>query len=377
MQAKTFKQLQKISQPRHFSKDEYICYEGELGNEMYIILRGEVGVYITNAMGTLTEVSTLKDGGFFGEMAIFDRLPRSASCIALEDTICVSISKENLVDFICECPDMAEKILENMSMRIRKLNNDLYKSVRENTKKKPEKFEIPSQYSFSHVVKEPYQDPRYFAQSAQVCPICEGTINVVNMKRNLMEVRNIDMDGRVNYMMCDPLWHEILSCPHCYYSNYRINFFNLNPTEKKEIKMLLKDEHAPVVEFKAEERTPFDNLVLKYLQAIHINETIQGGEHAFIGTLWLYLYWLGKDSGDEKFTDFCANKAIEKFQIAVAEYKTNDFNNKHSIALTLGNLFSYKHMEKQALEYGEMALESMNDMIRTCAEELVEKIRKK
>ena len=102
MRPETLEQLRKISMPRQFPKDEYICYEGQLGNEMYIILKGEVGVFVTNPIGTLNQVATIGVGDFFGEMAIFDNLPRSASCIALEETIAVAVTKENLDAFYKE-----------------------------------------------------------------------------------------------------------------------------------------------------------------------------------------------------------------------------------------------------------------------------------
>ena len=99
MRADTIMQLRKISKPKQFAKDDYICQEGQPGNEMYIILKGSVGIFVTNTLGTLNQVATMTEGGFFGEMAIFDDLPRSASCIAMEDTICVAVDKSNLRNF--------------------------------------------------------------------------------------------------------------------------------------------------------------------------------------------------------------------------------------------------------------------------------------
>ena len=104
MQPETIMQLKKISTPRQFAKDDYICHEGQPGNEMYIILKGAVGVYITSTIGTLNQVATIGEGDFFGEMAIFDNLPRSASCIAQEDTIAVAVTRENLQEFLATCP---------------------------------------------------------------------------------------------------------------------------------------------------------------------------------------------------------------------------------------------------------------------------------
>ncbi len=371
MKEETIKQLYKIAKPESYSKDEYICYEGELGKDMYIILKGSVGVYITSAMGTPVEIAVLNTGDFFGEMAIFDKLPRSASCVALEDSMCVAINESNLIGFMCQCPDVMERILKNMSKRVRKLNDELYKSTKKNIKERAPQFEIPKEYGFSHTVKEPYQEKRYFSEDTQCCPICGKEIKTINIKRHLMEKKNVDMDCRVNYLMCDPLWYEVLACPHCLYSNYRIDFFNINSDEVEGVKNVLKQEHKPVLENAEIIKTSFDNLVVKYLQAIHINEVINDEDHLLIGTLWLYLYWLAKDSGDDIFTAFCANKAIDKLQVEVDKGHSDMMNNKYSIALSLANLYAYKDMKKQARKYGEMALESMDDTIRACAQNFI------
>lgn len=368
MNEETIKQLRKVATPKTFSQDEYICYEGELGNEMYIILKGSVGIYVTNAAGSSVEVSTMNVGDFFGEMAIFDKLPRSASCIALEDTICVAIDQSNLIAFICQCPEIAEKILEKMSRRIRKLNDDLYKNTNQAPTKPVGKFEIPEEYGFGHVVKEPYQEPRYFSEYKQRCPVCGKEVNVTNMKKHLMSVRSIDTDGRTNYLMCDPLWHEVTSCRHCHYSNYNINFFNINPMDLTKVKKFLTEEYLPLTKDLPLKQTPFDGLVVSYLVAIHINKLINGNDIALIGTLWLYLYWLVKDSGDSKFANYCATNAIEEFKTAIDEDLIDDATSKYAIALSLANLLSYKKMYKPAKEYSELALDSLDDDIQRRAQ---------
>ena len=373
MKAETVRQLQKIAKPIAFAKDEYICYEGAPGNEMYIILKGLVGVYVTNAMGTLVEVTQINVGDFFGEMAIFDKLPRSATCIALEDTICVAINKNNILDFLCQCPDMAEQILKNMSTRIRKLNNDLYKNSRQVSVKKVDPFAIPDEYGFSHVVKEPYQNPKYFSEFKQKCPVCGKIITLTNMKRHLMEVKNVDLDGRINYMMCDPLWYEVMSCPHCYYSNYSINFFNVNEMAVDKIRKVFKLQHAPVVKDSLIKKTKFDEVVFSYLQAIHINEVINGSDSALLGTLWLYLYWLARDAGDDKFRGYCVNKAIEKLKEAIDENQIDDATTRCSISLSLASLYGVKNMTKQMKQYSDIALECIDDGVRGRAEKFVER----
>ena len=154
MREETIAQLRRLSTPKTFTKNEYICYEGQPGEEMHIILKGSVGVFVTNAIGELSQIATIQAGDFFGEMAIFDNLPRSASCIALEDTVTVAVDKENLQDFIILCPDMARQILENMSGRIRKLDEELYKNSRFVKNRHVPRFGVPTEYRGGHIVRK-------------------------------------------------------------------------------------------------------------------------------------------------------------------------------------------------------------------------------
>lgn len=375
MNIETVKQLQKLSSPKKFQKDEYICHEGQPGNEMYIILQGSVGVYLTSAIGTITEIAQIQQGNFFGEMALFDNLPRSASCIALEDTTCVAIHKGNLKDFLASCPEMVERILENLSTRIRRLNNDLYKSLNIEEIQEIPKFSIPKEYGFNHVVKEPYQDARVLTKYTQKCPVCGRTIEVVALNRNVMFPKKMALDGRIEYLMCEPLWYDVISCPNCYYSNHHLNFFKIYDDDVERLRDILSEEHEPVVNRNNTRRTSFDKLVIKYLQAIHINEHINGKDNALIGTLWLNLYWLAKDSGDDTFIAFCAEKAAEKLQAAIGKDEVSDEVSKCSIALSLANLLVRLKKETYAIGYCEMAMECSDERISSNAEQMLEKLK--
>lgn len=376
MEANTIKELQKISTPKQFAKDEYVCYEGQPGSEMYIILKGSVGVYLTSAIGTLTEVAQIQQGNFFGEMALFDNLPRSASCIALEDTVCVAINKENLKDFLVSCPELVEKMLENLSTRIRKLDNDLYKSTCAVNKRMVPRFNIPKEYRFSHVVKEPYQNPKVLTRYRQACPICGKTVTVVDLKRNILTFKKMDLDCRIEYLMNEPLWYDIISCPSCYYTNHHLNFFRIYGSDVELLQSILEEEHVPVVEQKDAKRTSFDRLVLKYLQAININEHINGNDNAMIGTLWLNLYWLANDSGDDSFTLFCAKHAVQRFRIAIDEDEVEDEVSKCSIALSLANLLVYIDKAQDAAKYCTLALECADERIKENAKTFMETLKK-
>ena len=370
----TVKQLMAISSPKNFAQNEYICYEGQPGSEMYIILKGSVGVYVTSAIGTLTEVSRIMAGDFFGEMSIFDNLPRSACCIALEDTICVSISKKNLTNFFTKCPDMAAKLLENMSGRIRRLDNELYKTERFVQNLRVPKFKVPDIYSFSHVVEEPPHDLAYTQTHTECCPICGKEISVLDLRKNIMSVRKIDTDRRVHYAECEPLWFEVLSCPYCHYSNHHLSFFRMIPFKREFIKRILKEQHDPVIEEKKFLSTPFDHLVLRYLQAIHINEAVNASDNILIGTLWLDLYWLACDAADEQLALFFAENSSQKLKKAIDSNEIADEAVKCSLALTLAHLLALTGKADDAVKYCDIAAASSDSAVKTQAYRLKENI---
>jgi len=375
MNAETIQSLKSISVPKTFKKDEYVCYEGQPGSEMYIILKGTIGVYITSALGNLTEVAQIKEGNFFGEMAIFDNEPRSASCIALEDTVCVAVNKDNLHLFLANCSEMAKKMLENMSSRIRKLNNDLYKSTQSSKIHTVEPFAIPSDYKFSHVVKEPFQDDLYYEDYACECPICKKEITLKGIRKNVMEIHKMELDGRVKYLRCDPIWYEVQKCPNCRYSNHYLNFFKINSNEYENIAKLLQEEHTPYIKKHLDIfKTKFDALVLKYLQAIHINEKTNPEDHALIGTLWLNLYWLGVDSGDDKLTLYSAINGTEKLITAVNEQQALDEITRATLALSLANLLIYTGRKGEAMKYCLMGINSKDERVKANATLLREKL---
>ena len=363
MDGNSLKQLQKITTPKSFKKGEYICYEGQPGNEMYIILKGLVGVYICSPIGAMTEVSRINEGEFFGEMAIFDNLPRSASCIALEDTVCVAINEENIETlFIC-CPQIAKKLVVTMSGRIRHLNKELYKSNRKVRKRRVAKFVIPTAYGFSHVVSEPYQAQKYFEKSTHICPVCKEKVSTMGIKRNILSTRKIGGDGRIYYYECEPMWYEVMTCSHCHYSNYYLNFFSVETDEIKTIKQIIEREHLPILE-DGNKKTAFDSLVYSYLQAIHINEYINQDDYELIGTLWLKLYWLAKDSGDQRFAKYCGKNAVKKLRVALDGEQIPDGESRYFIALSLAHILYVLDEKEDSLEYCSIVTESADANIR-------------
>jgi CRP-like cAMP-binding protein len=105
---------------------EVIFQEGDRGEVMYVIQAGKVKIKRDGPSGEIT-LGTLESGEIFGEMALFDRLPRSATAVASGDARILSVDRKKLFPTISKDPTLLFKILETMSQRIRKLDDEIAK----------------------------------------------------------------------------------------------------------------------------------------------------------------------------------------------------------------------------------------------------------
>ena len=116
---------------RVYSDGEIIFKEGDIGESMYVIQAGTIHIIKKAASGEVI-IATLKSGEVFGEMALFDRLPRSASAKASGEARVLSIDKKKLFSSINRDPTLVFKLLDSMSQRIRKIDEELMKLKKSN-----------------------------------------------------------------------------------------------------------------------------------------------------------------------------------------------------------------------------------------------------
>ncbi len=112
---------------KEYIKGDVIIREGEMGKEMFIIRSGSVTV-TKEQDGQTVILTTLKRGDFFGEMAILESAPRTATVTAREETRVVVLNVGSFLIKIRKDPTFAFTMLQKMSNRIRLLNNQLLKS---------------------------------------------------------------------------------------------------------------------------------------------------------------------------------------------------------------------------------------------------------
>jgi CRP-like cAMP-binding protein len=91
-----------------------IVTEGTTGHEFYLVLSGEATVRRNGR-----KVATLGPGSYFGELALLDRGPRSATVVADSDMELVVISQREFMGVLDQVPPVSQKLLASMAARLR------------------------------------------------------------------------------------------------------------------------------------------------------------------------------------------------------------------------------------------------------------------
>lgn len=102
----------------YYTAGQTIFFEGQHGDEMYVVQSGEVDIY---AGGHLVEVAG--PGDVIGEMALVDRMPRSATAIARTDCKIVPVDRERFEFLVQNNPSFAIRVMQVMSSRLRTMDH--------------------------------------------------------------------------------------------------------------------------------------------------------------------------------------------------------------------------------------------------------------
>jgi|SRR5579885_1332452 CRP/FNR family cyclic AMP-dependent transcriptional regulator len=125
---KELRLLAKTCTERQFPAGAVLMQEGEAGAGLFILIEGRVRVTQSGGPNQPPrEITTLDAGEVIGEMALLDDLPRSATVTALEPCRCLLVPVWDFRATLRESPDIAIQLLIQLSRRLRKTEQQLYK----------------------------------------------------------------------------------------------------------------------------------------------------------------------------------------------------------------------------------------------------------
>jgi CRP-like cAMP-binding protein len=104
-----------------FKAGDVIFREGDPADDLFVIKSGKVEIHAGNRL-----LDTLPELSIFGEMALIDKLPRSATAVAATDVTLVPVSEKQFLVMVGHTPYFALNVMRSLVRRLRKSNNTIY-----------------------------------------------------------------------------------------------------------------------------------------------------------------------------------------------------------------------------------------------------------
>ena len=113
--------LSELAQTKIYKPRETIVEKGDSATEFFVLLRGRAKVGAPGADGSHAAINVMGPGEVFGEIAILDGQPRSATVTTLEECEMAVVNKAAFNDLLTASPSIAVKLLNVLAGRVREL----------------------------------------------------------------------------------------------------------------------------------------------------------------------------------------------------------------------------------------------------------------
>jgi CRP/FNR family transcriptional regulator, cyclic AMP receptor protein len=108
---------------RRFRRGEVIFHQGDPGDALFIVTSGVIKIMLPSDSGEEAILATLRPGDVFGELALLDGAPRSATATALEATETVILPREQFRELLAAEPAIRDALLASIAGELRRLTN--------------------------------------------------------------------------------------------------------------------------------------------------------------------------------------------------------------------------------------------------------------
>jgi signal transduction histidine kinase len=167
--------LKQVTRERTYGMGETIFKQGDAGDGIYIVGSGEVHIAVIASSGEPRVISKLGPGELFGEMAVIDSDPRSASAIAGEKTTLYFVARPDLLNMMERTPQLTMGLVREISRRLRDFNRQYIREVLD-----AERLALVGRFASSivHDLKNP--------------------LHVISLSAELASMPNVPIEARAN-----------------------------------------------------------------------------------------------------------------------------------------------------------------------------------
>ncbi len=119
LDADSIGELSAAMRRRIFRPGEVIFHRDDPGQVLYVLRSGKVKIYITSQDGQEVALAVFAPGDYFGELALLDGQPRSASAVAIEQADTLALQRADFIKAVMRHPRIAVQVMGVLSRRLR------------------------------------------------------------------------------------------------------------------------------------------------------------------------------------------------------------------------------------------------------------------
>ena len=321
------------------------------GNILYEILQGEVGV-VRNEQQKAEIIATLSQGAFFVEPSLFTKKNPAVTTIALNDAIVLSIDEQNAADFIKNEPELAYELFKSLCVRLDKVSTELEMKtgnpwidpdgsekglylqtpaepaaepqeqktvpvtaeIAKAPSGKPASFFLLPEGHGCYELPLPNSDSVLLMNKEYQCPVCRKSFLSPTVRSSKLCLDHTDPDMRCHFKDIEPLYYDVVTCPHCLYSALA-QVFSTPDKSKIELKKVLTAKNIKAEIHTETERGTY-SIFAGYYLALLCAPLSFTKHHLMTASLYLKLSRVYHDCGDEKMARATEYKALKAYMNA-------------------------------------------------------------
>lgn len=427
--------IKNVSHIKKCPKGVIISGDG-VGNIMFVILKGEVGIYTSGKYPGAEMVSTLGAGDLFADPGLLLDKKAVYTAVALSEAIILPIERRGVIDFIRDEPSLAYELIKELSLRLDSAstaykelivqNNgyqSLHKTKAEGMRRQtseaatkddadpddavlkddadpkddatpkddvtPQDVTPPAPLSESLAEKKKFMlfpeehgsyalildnDPAYLMNKAYTCPICRKSFHALVVRPSKLLPVSTDGDMRTRYKGIEPLYYDVITCPDCLYSALP-DVFNNPDKSKQDIQRDLEQlKGSADILFGSEKDA--HSVFAGYYLALFCAPVSFVKFQPVSGKLLYKLSRVYQDAGDETLEKLTAKKALDNYLYTYSKISVTPAQ-EQQYCILIGELYLKQNDLKNALTFFNKAktMADANRALKNHAENRAYEIR--
>jgi uncharacterized protein (DUF2225 family) len=407
--------IKNISRVKKYAQGAVISGDGT-GNILFVILKGEVGVYVNYRLPGSELIQALGSGDLFADPGLLQDKKASYTTVALGDTLVIPIERKGAFDFLQDEPALSYELLKEFSLRLEQttasykdlivrhdeLQRPLDKKQLGKKPAQPEREAGPAAWAGpaadpnpAPVTEDPAQkarrklfpaehgtyelplhktDPTNLMNKSYTCPVCRSYFVSFVPKPSKLVLTSTDADLRHHYRGIEPLYFEVITCPYCMYSALP-DVFDIPDKARQDILKEL-EQFRDAVHVSAGVDRDAESVFTGYYLALY-SAPVSFIKYQLVAAKLLYkLSRVYADAGDVVMENATARKALDNYLYAYTRIGVPPAQ-EQQVCTLIGELYLKQNGPKDALAFFNRArsLSGGNPTLKSHAEQRASELR--